>query len=73
MKPALLCIDANAGTVARYAPKRGTAGGFLRDRFAIEPEALPVLGDASRRADLETMRAGNGAQNVNVPSTRGRA
>ena len=65
--PVLLAIDANAGTVRRYQPKRDGTGGFLMDKFVVDADTMPVLGIEQCRADLEAMRAGNPAQNKNVP------
>jgi hypothetical protein len=54
LKPALLCIDANAGTVSRYWPKY--TGGFLVDKTTIEPDALNQLGSPENLAGLEGFR-----------------
>ena len=65
--PVLLCIDANARTLNRYQPMRDGSRGFLTDRFTMEADGALALGSESFRADLEAMRAGNPAQNKNVP------
>lgn len=54
MKPTLLAIDANNLTVRRYFSR--PQGGFMMDKFAIEPEHVKLLGEPSRATGLETMR-----------------
>jgi len=54
MKPTLLVIDANNLTVRRYFSR--PQGGFMVDKFVIEPEHVKLLGESSRAAELEAMR-----------------
>lgn len=53
-RPTLLAIDANNLTVRRYFSK--PQGGFLIDKFTIEPEHVSLLGEPQRAAGLELVR-----------------
>lgn len=53
MRPTLLAIDANNLTVRRYFPK--PQGGFMVDKFGIDPAEARHMGHPANKAALELM------------------